>query len=116
MNKTQQDTALSQGQPKAEERPEGVTPWEHGRAAGLIRDGRRVFAGSGAEPIRSPDFRAAEALHGWSSHVQHTASPLHITREAFDEAIKAAKTANKDGTYTPHPAALAPHLQPKGNL
>lgn len=106
MSKTQQDAALTPEQPKAEERPKGTTPWEHGRAAGLVLpDGRR-----------KPEFRAAETLHGWSSHVQHTASPLYITREAFDAAINAAQTADKTGSYTPHQAALAPHLQPKGDI
>ena len=115
-NEVPQDTALNAEPPKAEERPKGLTPWEHGRLTGHVRDGRTVFAGQDPEPIRSPEFRAAEVLHGWSAHSQHTASPLYITREAFESAIEAAKNANeKTGRYTPHAEALAPHLQTKGN-
>jgi hypothetical protein len=114
------DSAAPQEQPTAEVQTK-LTPVEYGRivlgADGKphVRDGRNTFFGSVPEPYRSPEYRAAETLHGWGVHHLHTADPLLITREAFDAALVAGHTADAQGNYTPHAPALAPHMQPKGD-
>jgi hypothetical protein len=108
------DSAAPQEQPTAEVQAK-LTPVEHGRATRDVRDGRNTFFGSVPEPYRSPEYRAAETLHGWGVHHLHTADPLLITREAFDAALVAGHTADERGNYTPHAPALAPHMQPKGD-
>lgn len=88
-----------------------ASPFDHGVAEGMIRPKARktVFNGDNA-PIRSAEFRAAETLHGWSSHQNHTADDFTITADDFKAAIEAAKVADKAGNYSPHKPALAPHL------
>lgn len=130
-------TASGSGQPNAEDRPKGgasaqtppavvasdgrLTPLEHGQRE-LVPGTNRTFVTAGRSKstlvdstlARSPEYRAAETLHGWSSHEQHTAEPLLLTRDAFLAAIVAAHEPCARGQYTPHTPALAPHLRAKG--
>lgn len=103
-------------EPKAEVRPSlDLTPYDHGRATGEIRDRNTMIFNGSTEPVRSPYFRAAEQLHGWNAHNQQSSDPLVISRNAFDKAIEAVKTPDERGVYTPHFGALAPHLQKVGS-
>jgi hypothetical protein len=88
-----------------------LSPREHALATGNIRNGAPVVFGGLSNEIRSPEYRAASALHGWDAYTMHSAEPMKLTREAFDAAIDAAKTADKRGAYKPHEPALAPHLK-----
>lgn len=90
------------------------TPRNHGLALGLIGGRRSVVFGGRTEEIRSPEYRAAETLHGWAAHALNTADDLLISRDAFKAAIEATKTADARGNYTPHTDALAPHLKKGG--
>jgi hypothetical protein len=78
------------------------TPEQHARARGLLRRSRN------GGTLRCADYRAAATLHGWTVHCLHTASPLMITRSAFDAAIAAARNPNERGEYTPAPEASSP--------
>jgi hypothetical protein len=61
---------------------------------------------------------AADQLHGWSAHKQHTADKFELSREAYEAALAAAlkpvASTDKDGKptgapkYRPHAAALSP--------
>lgn len=92
--------------------PKSATPEAHGVALGLIRTTRRstVFNQQNA-PIRSPDYRAAEVLHGWSVAHLHSATPILMSVEDFQAAIRATEKPDVRGVYTPHESALAPHLR-----
>jgi pyruvate dehydrogenase E2 component (dihydrolipoamide acetyltransferase) len=111
--------------------PEQLTPaaWAaklgHARKASPLlvstKDSREPKPG----PARfSPQHAAADQLHGWSAHKQHTADELVITRKAYEAALAAALTpvapTDEDGKptgapkYRPHAAALSPFC-PRGN-
>jgi hypothetical protein len=92
--------------------PSSATPEAHGLALGLIRATRRstVFNKQNS-PIRSPAYRAAEVLHGWSVAHLHSATPLLLSVDDFQAAIKATEKPDARGVYTPHAPALAPHLR-----
>lgn len=89
-----------------------LSPYDHGRKLGVVRVSKITINGKAGE-FKTPEFRAAEVLHGWPSHASHTADPLLISREAFDAALVAVATADASGNYAPHAAALAPHLRGK---
>jgi hypothetical protein len=109
------ETAPPEGQqPKAEVRPLGPTPWDHGRDAGHIKAARALLDGTQDRDVRSWAFRAAEVLHGWATHQLHSPDPLILTRDDYDAAIAAAQSPDERGAYTPHAAALAPHLRKEG--
>lgn len=99
-----------------EEPPQMLTPVEWGRALGKLKRTNLWFGGEARGEVKSPDYLVAEHLHGWIEAElrgrPQGARKLLITREDFDAALKAAMTANeKTGAYTPHRAALAPHLR-----
>ena len=99
---------------KAATQPGGamLSPYDYGRKLGLVRASKVTINGVKRE-FKLPSFRAAEVLHGWTSHSKHTADPLTISRDAFDAALVAVSEADSRGNYTPHAAALAPHLRGK---
>lgn len=90
-----------------------LSPREHALSCGLIKAGVGVVKfGDTLEPeLRGPEYRAADALHGWTASAQHSADEMKISRSAFDAAIEATKTADARGSYKPHLEALAPHLK-----
>lgn len=49
---------------------------------------------------------AASALHGWPRYAHNNNGPLKLTAAAYDGAIKAASTRDKNGACVPFPAAL----------
>lgn len=54
------------------------------------------------------DHAAADQIHGWSLHDQHSATPLTITRAAYEAALVKAGNPDERGNYAPHPEALSP--------
>ena len=84
-----------------------ATPQEHGEATGQFFK-RPAFVGGNTQGAK-PEYRAAEVLHGWSTHSLHDAKPLRITRADFELALKSAMTADERGNYTPHRAACSPY-------
>jgi hypothetical protein len=59
-----------------------------------------------------PDFwkhSAASALHGWTLHEHHTGTPMCLSRSDYESALTAAMTLCGH-VYTPHHAALSPHV------
>lgn len=119
MENEETTTVLENEEPNAEAREVPASPHlmmtisEHAKACGHMKRRTAIFNGF-TDPIRSPAFRAAEQLHGWSAHESHSAEPLRITREAFLAALEAVMSPDKRGNYTPHTEALAPHLRGNG--
>lgn len=62
------------------------------------------------KPVPAPfswRHAAADQIHGWSLHKQHTTTPLTLLQGDYEAALKAAEKPDKDGNYQPHPAALS---------
>jgi hypothetical protein len=83
-----------------------ASPWEHGKAQGLIKTGRNTIFSGVNTPIRSAEFRAAETLHGWVLD-----ESMVLSLDDFWRAIEAAHTPDERGNYTPHAPAIARSLQ-----
>lgn len=89
--------------------PTKLTPLMHGKARGLVKPARVSFGAP--REVASGPYRAADYLHGWGAHETSSQVPFEIGPEDFSAALKAASSANPDGSYTPHTPALAPHLR-----
>jgi hypothetical protein len=83
------------------------TPREHAIALGHVKPSAISLAGKSVD-ARSADYCAAEFIHGWAMHNQHSATPLRISLEDYQGAIKSAQTADEAGNYTPHAPACSP--------
>jgi hypothetical protein len=110
------DTTAADAQPSGGALPASLpldlkTPLDHGRALGLVANKRNTFFNDIREEFRSAEYRAAETLHGWGAHSKHTADAFTITAAAFKAAIDATNSPDERGNYSPHVAALAPHLR-----
>jgi hypothetical protein len=109
-----EETTNTQPSPAAEA-PVRLTPLEWGRGSGKVKRSPLWFGEGQRGDIKTPDYAAAEHLHGWIEAElrgrPEGSNKLVLTREDFDAALKAALSADKAGNYTPHPAALALHLR-----
>jgi hypothetical protein len=87
-----------------------LTPVEWAKRLGKVgRDpGLRVNGKARPAPL-SWDHAAADQLHGWTEHDQHSATPLKIRKEPYLEALKAAAKPDSTGRYVPEPHALSPY-------
>jgi hypothetical protein len=83
------------------------TPREHAIALGHIKPSAISLAGRNVD-ARSADYCAAEFIHGWGVHSQQSTTPLKMSRDDYEGAIKAAQTADEAGAYTPHAPACSP--------
>lgn len=85
--------ASAEDQPKRYD-PKAATPEEHARAAGQVTREQRepvTFNGEDPGPAYTWQHAAAAQLHGWNHHKLHDATPLTITREAYEAALKAVE-------------------------
>jgi hypothetical protein len=115
-----------------------ATPEQHAKALGGVKTVQRAARVNG-EPEKFELFHqfhaGAEALHGWKEHAHHEGKPIHLSREDYESALKAAaapvtRALDKDGKptgepidsteaankgiptitdYEPHQPALSPH-------
>jgi hypothetical protein len=83
------------------------TPREHAIALRHVKPSAISLAGRAVD-ARDGYYCAAEYIHGWATHNQHSATPLRISLEDYKGAIKAAQTADEAGGYTPHAPACSP--------
>ncbi len=115
-----------------------ASPREHAKAMGGVKTVVRE-AQIGSQPAAFEQFHpfhdAAAALHGWAQHEHHEGSPIRISRDDYQAALKAAsapvtRALDKNGKptgapidsheaaqkgiqtitdYEPHGPALSPH-------
>lgn len=74
--------------------PESATPEEHAVQAGQLLAAMRepvTFNGVHPGPAYTWQHAAAAQLHGWNHHKLHDATPLQISRKAYDAALKAVE-------------------------
>lgn len=54
------------------------------------------------------DHAAADQIHGWSMHGQHSAEAFVLTQGDYEAALLAAAKPDPSGNYLPHSGALSP--------
>lgn len=88
--------------------PERRTPEEWAQALGYV--GKRSSLTINGQRRPTPfqwQHAAADQLHGWSLHKQHTVELFKLTRAAYEAALQAASKPS-GRTYQAHSAALSP--------
>ena len=87
-----------------------LTPEEWAKRLGKVGRDPGLSVNKRARPAPfSWDHAAADQVHGWSEHTQHSADPLKISRDAYQGALAAAAKPDQSGEYRPHEPAISPY-------
>lgn len=101
-------------EPAAEAGPEKRAPEQWAKRLGKVGKNPGVEINKKARPAPlSWDHAAADQIHGWSLHGQHTTEPLLLERADYEAALEKAKAPDAKGEYQPHPGALSPFKRGK---
>jgi hypothetical protein len=95
-------------QPQEQESEEPKAPptvHDHAAATGNLAKTAPAFSFGEQRQRYSWQHEAAAQLHGWKAHEQATVDKLHISREDYESALKAAlepvaRLRNDDGTFS----------------
>lgn len=70
-----------------------ATPEEHAKALNGVKEVERyarTASQSETFDLYHPQHAGAEALHGWKLHAHHAGQPIRLTRDAYENALRAA--------------------------
>lgn len=98
----------SQPEPAAPEKPEPTTPEYWALKLGHVAKKASPLDVNGKRrPLHfDAAHAAADQLHGWSLHKQHTTEPLVLSQSDYEAALSAALSP-KGRHYVPHTGALS---------